>query len=438
MQLKELYQLEKSQRNQLMHAEEALERLIFDEEEFLLLEAIYENDATMPVVIDGVSFSESALNTIKAVYDAIDFEEKIPWPMDWGDSLSGVQIALAEEILYKMDDVEEVWEYEDEDRWEYSPYIQQLGVLFMMSEIDKNFGEEEEAEAGQLTKGEYDFLEAIYNSTVSEGTFDGVTFSEEDMDYIRVVLSASSLMHEVKFSLQQEKFLKDLLNKCRWLNEEEGAEEDTFNTFTIHELFEMDLSATSDTDKFFSPAQMELLAAVFGNGKKVTINEVDYPSEALDQLRALWTAELDWEKDVVPQGLSDKQLLLAEEIWDIYKGQFEVNLMDDEDEKMPLDIEVLFMMDELEREEMKALGELDGDLLFDHEQFALLKACFSVDKKPLELTEGLRSLKFTVEQLVYLEKLFKFEGVEEELEELLSEEQQRLVVRILQTVEELK
>ncbi|MEH0157149.1 hypothetical protein V6R21_23710 [Limibacter armeniacum] len=450
MNLEELYRLEKLDRDYLLtggNSEEA--DLIFDQDEFELLEAMYGQKILQPVTINSVAFSEKDLSVLKEFVAPFNFEEgvdleKVKVP----SSLSGEQAEFVGSMLEKLQEVEEVWEYEDKERWEFDEAVSSVGVLFMMNEIDRDFGDEEEEDGTILNDDEYTFLEAIYNETPLSfgGTFGTVSFSEEELDYVRVVLSESELMHEVELSKKQEDFIEGILKKCHKMNEEE-ENGTVLNVFTLRELYEMDLEdhRIGAASLRFSKDQLKLMDAVFSETKpaKIQLGGLRFFNDQLEYLNKVFEGEETWSPQTSSVSFNKSQRQFVEQVLKVHEAQFAENAAiaeeEEDDDFMPLDIEVLFMMDELEREEMKAIGEKDGDYLFNDEQFKLLKAVFSVNRPNKDIEVGLTGPLFTAEQIDYLNALFKFDEYRQQQYsgEPLSEEQTRFVVGIFERVKDL-
>lgn len=440
MNLEELYGLEKLERTYLAEGQDEGTDLIFDKNEFLLLEALFGGVQPVAVEVNSISFSASDTSALKDFFAPLDFESDIDFEsLDIPASLSEEQASFVEGILSKLDEVEEVWEFEDDTRWEFDPAIKSVGVLFMMNEIDRDFGDEDNS-SSKLTEAEFDFLSVIYGDNLEEsaGIFNGVTFTEEELDYIRMVFSETELVYEVELNTSQEDFIKGILEKSQKVAQDDESEDIPLTpALSIEELLEMDLEDRKTNKEGlyrFTDEQVSFLQAIFQKQqpKLFKTSSGEFSAEQLQYLKEVFREEKDLflDNDV---DFSPKQEVFIDEILQTKENHEHDDAWDDE---MSVDIEVLFMMDELEREEMKAIGEKDGDLLFDDEQYRLLQGTFAVIPPEEGIEIGLNKVFFSKEQLVYLNAVFKFEEERQEnyTGEPLSTEQTKYVMGILEKV----
>ncbi|NLR92590.1 hypothetical protein [Flammeovirga agarivorans] len=410
MHLNELYELEKSDRLDLEahNITPVSDDFIFSKNEYEFLKLLYDtgeqiNSSLFP------QFSESVLAKLKSLLDSFDLGQKNRksfLPQLATIKLDSIQTDFLTPIITKLDEVETDWEFEDENRWELIDSLKNISVLFMMNEIEREFGDSDLSNSTTLTDDEFRFLSIIHEDETKnkkEVTVGKLTFNLAQLDYVREIISTLEYPENTPLNLDQENFILGILEKCSHLNEEE---EDEFHTFSIKELFEIESSSTSNNnessifaDNNFSKAELKLLDAVFNDKGFIKIGDSKYNKKQLDSLKRAFTEEIEWSE--IKKYFSESQQELITHIFLVYENQFLIENENDDEER--IDIEVFFLMDQIERNEVESIGSSIGELIFTDEQFNLLDAVFK-NKKSFE--SELHKFKLNRNELDKIEKIF--------------------------------
>ncbi|PWJ42963.1 hypothetical protein [Sediminitomix flava] len=407
MKLEELFEIEKLEREYLNATHESTEELIFSDEEFSLLEAVYEAHSNENIKISGVYYDDETLTKLKDTFETIALGETVDVP----SFLSEEQKKLVELLFEKLNAAEEVWEYEDENNWEFHPAINSVGVLFMLNEIDRDFeGEKDQVEHHVLTEEEFKFLSAVFDEKYSEEGLElgDFTFNFEELDYIRSVFSEADLLSFVELGDEKKAFIIQILDKASALSDEEQAE-----LKTLEQLFESSLDEEG-LSNVFSEQESLLLSVVFNKKEGqdgIQINKSTFTPAQINYLERVFKQKEAWDPAGTSLNFDEEQEEMVVHILDI----FDEYLYEPFDEsQIERDLEILFIMDQFERDEMQAKGEQDGDLLFNNSQFELLKAIYT-ENSPSELVLELEKLVFNKEELISLEHIFSEENPLEHL-----------------------
>ncbi|OHX65640.1 hypothetical protein [Flammeovirga pacifica] len=410
MHLQELYDLEKSDRLDLeAHSiQPVADDFIFNVNEFEFLKSIYDVNDNINASLFP-SFDLKVISDLKTQLDSIDFTEKNRSslvPLLKKVKLSDDQLEFLTPILEKLNEVETDWEFKDENRWELIDSLKNISVLFMLNEIEREFGESDLSSSTMLTDDEFKLLSIIHEDETKNKDIvhiGNLTFNLAQLDYIREIITTLEYPENTPLNLDQENFILNILEKCSHLNEEEPSE---LHTFSIKELFEIESSANTNhddssifSDNNFSPAEMKLLNAVFNNKDFVKIGDSRYNTKQLQSLQRAFEEEVNWNE--IKRYFSESQQELITHIFRVYENQFLIE--DDNSDETKLDVEVFFLMDQIERNEVETMGYGIGELIFTDEQFELLTAVFR-NKKSYE--NKLHKFKLNRMELDKIEKLF--------------------------------
>ncbi|AZQ61842.1 hypothetical protein EI427_06200 [Flammeovirga pectinis] len=411
MHLIELYTLENNDRLDLVEHNISPEPgdFIFSKNEYEFLKSLYDKNVPCDVSLFP-KFSEEIAKEIKALLDECDFNEKnrssIKDLLEKVD-LNEEQLNFIQQLISKLDEIETDWEFEDENRWELIESLKNISVLFMMNEIEREFGDGELTSATTLTDNEFKLLSIIHedeSKNKAEEKVGDLTFNLAQLDYIREIITTLEYPENTPLNVQQEDFILNILEKCSHLNEEEPNE---FHTFSIQELFEIE-SASSITqddssifaDNNFSKAELKLLDAVFNNKGFIRIGDSKYSKKQLESLRGAFNEEIEW--DSVKKYFSESQQELISHIFIVYDNQFLIE-DDGDSEETKIDIEVFYLMDQIERNEIENIGSSISSLIFDDVQYALLDAVF---KNKKSFKDDLLKINLKKNELDKIEKIF--------------------------------
>ncbi|ANQ48348.1 hypothetical protein MY04_0966 [Flammeovirga sp. MY04] len=410
MRLQELYDLEKNDRLDLVahNITPVADDFIFSINEYEFLKSIYDvfdqaDTSKFP------SFSDEQSSVIKKQLDTIDLSEKNRSSLITlfdNLSLNNDQKDFLKPILEKLNEVETDWEFKDDNRWELIDSLKNISVLFMMNEIEREFGDNDLSSSTTLTDDEFKLLSIIHEDETKnkkQVTIGNLTFDLAQLDYIREIITTLEYPEHTPLTLDQENFILNILEKCSHLNEEEPSE---FHTFTIKELYEIENSSSVNhndssifADSNFSQAEIKLLNAVFSEKDFVKVGDSKYNKKQLQSLKQAFEEEINWED--VKRYFSESQQELVSHIFMVYENQFLTE--EDHSSETKLDVEVFFLMDQIERNEVETMGHGIGELIFSDEQFDLLTAVFR-NKKSFESKRY--KFKLDRQELDKIEKLF--------------------------------
>lgn len=467
MNLEELYELERLEREYAMASGTGEDELIFSEKEFALLDTMYAEPDVASVRIGNLQFQGTDLKALRDAFSGFDFSQGVKADASLVPAhFTEAQRKFVLGLLEKLEEVEEGWEFEDENRWEFDPAVSSVGLLYMMNDIEREQGGDERNDAIRLSDDAYRFLTAIYQQQPGPLDLSEVSFTDEQLQYVRQVLSQSGApVNEEMLSLPQQQFIREqVLELCANLRTQDQTLDDA-RKYSLEELLIMDRDVRQQQEVdyeelLFSDDEYNLLEAVFRPNKTqgVEVAAELYTPDQLNYLHAVFSHEADWDPLHHDLGFSVEQEGLVLSVLDAYEGQFDISDedyylgeeddedespwagMDEEDEEeWEADIVTLFIMDEVEREEMAKDATYEGDLLFTDDQYALLQAVFDEDRDSSEgAVAGSTGIHFSGEQLGLLEAMFSFDEQAEEAYEgdPLSEEQAAFVAGIFQQVDE--
>lgn len=388
MHIEEIYQLEKNDRLDLEahNISPEADDFIFSINEFEFFKSLYDTKEKSDHSLFP-SFTTKDLKEVKSILSNCDFTKK------GRESLISLfnnlqlgedQKSFLEVLSKKLDEVETDWEYEDENRWELLESLKNISVLFMMNEIEREFGDSELTSATMLNDDEFEFLSIVHEDETKnkkEVTIGNLTFNLEQLDYVREIITTLEYPEDTPLHLDQEQFILNILEKCSHLNDEEP---DEYHTFSIQELYEIESSSISNNDETsifadnnFSKVELKLLEAVFNEKDFVKIGDSRYNRKQLRSLKNVFEEEHEWED--VKKYFSETQQELISHILLVYENQF---LIDDDEiyEEGKIDIEVFYLMDQIERNEMENIGSSIGELIFNDPQYELLDAVYKNKK----------------------------------------------------------
>ncbi|NME69954.1 hypothetical protein [Flammeovirga aprica] len=384
MHIEEIYQLEKSDRLDLEAHNITPEAsdFIFSLNEFEFFKSIYDQDEDSNSSLFP-PFTAAEISQIKNILDNIDFSKGKRTPVY--NAIQEViqkpeQLSFFKALSEKLDEIETDWEYDDENRWELIDSLKNISVLFMMNEIERDFGDGELTSATTLTDNEFEFLSIIHEDETKnkkEVKVGNLTFNLAQLDYVREIITTLEYPENTPLDMDQEQFILNILEKCSHLNDEEPNE---FHTFSIQELYEIESSSSSSNednsifaDNNFSKAELKLLEAIFNDKTFVKIGDSKYNKKQLNSLKQAFSEEIEWES--IKKYFSESQQELITHILLVYENQFLIE-EEEESEEGKIDIEVFYLMDQIERNEMENIGSPIGDLIFTDPQYELLEAIY--------------------------------------------------------------
>lgn len=412
MHIEEIYQLEKNDRLDLQAHNITPETsdFIFSLNEFEFFKSIYDSNENLNRTLFP-TFSSEDISKVKEILDNIDFNKKNRTPIFKNFEnvfINSDQNNFLKILCSKLDEVETDWEYEDENRWELIDSLKNISVLFMMNEIEREFGESDLDLSTTLTDDEFTFLSIVHEDEAKnkkEVTIGSIKFNLEQLDYVREIITTLEYPEKTPLTIDQEQFILNILEKCSHLNDEEP---DEFHTFSIQELFEIESTSSHNNDENsifsdnnFSKAELKLLAAVFNEKDNVKIGDSRYNKKHLRSLKETFSEEIEW--DSIKKYFSETQQELITHILMVYENQFLIEDEEDFDEGK-IDIEVFYLMDQIERNEMDNIGASIGELIFTEPQYALLDAIF---KNKKSYSDQLLKINLKRKELDKIAKIFE-------------------------------